>query len=168
MTFSDSLCPASSRTPTLTPTPTSTKTSTPTVTPTGNGTPTPTPTFRPTAIPTSGGGGGNCFVQTANLSGPAINGVTSSGVTTATEFGVGSSLDATFSATVKNVKLTDGTQLDVTIVCTGPFGIITLSHGSGSATVDAGTFNINSPDTVRIYTMPISNLDSYILIGSFN
>jgi hypothetical protein len=94
----------------------------------------------------SSSGGGGTVKET--LVGPAINGVTPSGLATADQSKFSSGGSTILTVQVKNVNLPSGTVLGVTLDFT-PVGSITLSGGQGSTTANLGHFAV-SRDQVRV------------------
>ena len=106
----------------------------------------------------SGGGGGGTVKET--LTGPAINGVTPSGLATADQSQFSSGGSTILTVQVSNVNLPDGTVLGVTLDFT-PVGSIVLSGGRGSTQKNLGHFAVSNDD-VRV-----NNGSTQILIGGF-
>jgi hypothetical protein len=106
----------------------------------------------------SSSGGGGTVKET--LVGPAINGVTPSGLATADQSKFSGGGSTILTVQVKNVNLPSGTVLGVTLDFT-PVGSITLSGGQGSMTTSLGHFAV-SRDQVRV-----KNGDTTILQGAF-
>jgi hypothetical protein len=104
------------------------------------------------------------------LSGSLLNGSTPSGTATADETNFsGCGGFSLLSVQVKNVNLTDGTVLWVTLDFQ-PVGMITLSRGSGTMpTYNMGDFGV-SRDQIRVYdSLPdISPFQQILIGGSFS
>ena len=123
------------------------------------GSPSPTaPSVLSDSSQTSSGGGGGCGSAKETLTGAAINGVTPSGEAVADMSNFCSGGSTSLTVNVRNVNLSNGVVLQVTLDFK-PIGTITLSSGSGRLVTSLGHFAV-SFDQVRV-----KNGDTQIMQG---